>query len=292
MRVTESIAYRNFLSDLSSLNENSNKALRAISSGKRLSSIRDSPSGSAYLVSLNDLESKIDQYTANAQDGAYFLRVADSALNEVHNLMTTIYTRGSQSCTETLSDEARALLAEEVRSLRDQILSLANSRARGRYIFAGSLIADAPFSIAGDSVNYRGDEDVNRVAVDTGTDVLQGVSGSTAFGSVFGTIEDLLTAMDGNDLAAIQDALGHFNEALSELGQVRAKIGMNIGLLEKIQTNLATSRTSLKEQKSRIEDADIAASVVDLNRIQTSLDAAISAGGALLGKRNLFDIIG
>ncbi len=292
MRVTESIAYRNFLSDLSSLNENSNKALRAISSGKRLSSIRDSPSGSAYLVSLNDLESKIDQYTANAQDGAYFLRVADSALNEVHNLMTTIYTRGSQSGTETLSDEARALLAEEVRSLRDQILSLANSRARGRYIFAGSLIADAPFSIAGDSVNYRGDEDVNRVAVDTGTDVLQGVSGSTAFGSVFGTIEDLLTAMDGNDLAAIQDALGHFNEALSELGQVRAKIGMNIGLLEKIQTNLATSRTSLKEQKSRIEDADIAASVVDLNRIQTSLDAAISAGGALLGKRNLFDIIG
>ncbi len=292
MRVTESIAYRNFLSDLSSLNENSNKALREISSGKRLSSIRDSPSGSAYLVSIRDLESKIDQYTSNAEDGAYFLRVADSALNEVHNLITSIYTRGSQAGTETISEEARAVLAEDVRSLRDQILSLANSQARSRYIFAGSLITDVPFTIMGDSVNYQGDDDVNRVAVDEGTDVLQGVSGSTAFGSVFETIEDLLIAMDGNNLGDIQDALGHFNAVLSGLGQVRAKIGTNIGLLEKIQSNLATSKISLKEQKSRIEDADIAASVVELNRIQTSLDAAISAGGALLGKRNLFDIIG
>ena len=52
------------------------------------------------------------------------------------------------------------------------------------------------------------------------------------------------------------------------------------------------SKINLTEQKSRIEDADIAGSIVELNRIQTSLDAAISAGEALLGKRNLFDIIG
>ena len=52
------------------------------------------------------------------------------------------------------------------------------------------------------------------------------------------------------------------------------------------------NKISLTEQKSRIEDADLAESVVELNRIQTALEAAISAGGSLLGKRNLFDIIG
>ena len=292
MRVTQSIAYRNFLSDLSTLNESSNRALRELSSGKKLDSIRDSPYGSARLVSIRDLESKIDQYTSNAGDGSYFLRAAESALNEAHNLITTIYTRGSQAGTETISAEERAVLAQEVRALRDQIMSLANSQVRGRYIFAGSLVTDPPFTIAGDTVTYQGNDDVNRVAVDDGTEVAQGVSGSDAFNSVFVTIEALLVAMDGNNIADIQNALGQFSSAMSDLGQVRAEVGTNIGLLEKIQSNLEMSRINLKEQKSGIEDANIAESVVELNRIQTSLDAAISAGGSLLGKRNLFDIIG
>ena len=111
MRVTQSIAYRNFLSDLATLNESSNKTLRQISSGKRLSSIRDSPSGSAHLVSIRDLESKIDQYTSNAGDSTLFLSVAESALNEVHNLVTSIYTKGSQAGTETIGPDERAMLS-------------------------------------------------------------------------------------------------------------------------------------------------------------------------------------
>ncbi len=286
------MVYRNFLSDLSNLNESSNKALREISSGKKLISIRDSPSGSARLVSISDLESKIDQYTANAEDGSFFLQAADSALNEVNNLITSIYTRGSQAGTETISEDERDVLAQEVRSLRDQILSLANSQARGRYIFAGTLVTDVPFTIAGDTVHYEGNDDVNRVIVDKSTEVEQGVSGSEVFDSVFETIEELLVAMDGDNIADIQDALGQFSGVLSGLGQVRAKIGTNIGHLENIQSNLETSKISLTEQRSRIEDADLAESIVELNRIQTSLEAAISAGSTLLGKRNLFDIIG
>ena len=292
MRVTQSMVYRNFLSDLSSLNESSDKVLREISSGKKLISIRDSPSGSARLVSISDLESKIDQYTSNAGDSSYFLQAADSALNEVNNLVTSIYTRGSQAGTETIGEEERAVLAQEVRALRDQILTLANSQARGRYIFAGSLVTDAPFTIAGDTVSYGGNDVVNSVLVDKATEVEQGASGSEAFSDVFGAIEDLLVAMDGNNIADIQNALGQFSDALTGLGRVRAKIGTNIGLLENIQSNLATSKISLTEQRSRIEDADLAESVVELNRIQTSLEAAISAGSSLLGTRNLFDIIG
>ena len=293
MRVTQSIAYRNFLSDLSNLNESYNKASREISSGKKLNTIRDSPSGSARLVSISDLESKIDQYTSNAGDSNYFLQAADSALNEVNNLITSIYTRGSQAGAETIGADERAVLAQEVRSLRDQILSLANSQARGRYIFSGSLVTDAPFTIAGDTVTYGGNDDVNSVAVDQqGTEVAQGVSGSEVFDSVFEAIEELLVAMDGNNIPDIQNALGRFSDELSGLGMVRAKIGTNIGLLQNIQSKLEMNKISLTEQKSNIEDADLIESTVELERIQTALNAAISAGGSLLGKSNLFDIIG
>jgi len=292
MRVTDSIAYRNFLCDIESLNEAANKALRETSSGKKLNSLRDSPSGSAQLVAVRDMESKIDQYTSNVGDGAFFLQVADSALNEANNLVTSIYTRGSLAGTQTIDPAARATIAGEVRSLRDQLLMLANSQARGRYIFAGSQVTTIPFTITGDTVSYQGDSDVNRVLVDEGLEIAQGVSGSEAFDPIFTAIEGLLSGIDGNNLTDIQNALKQFSSTLSGLGQIRGKIGANMGMLENVQSHLDLRTVSVTEQKSRIEDADMTEAVIQLKRTQSSLDAAISAGGSLLGKRNLFDIIG
>jgi flagellar hook-associated protein 3 FlgL len=292
MRVTESIAYRNLLCDIESLNQAINKASREVSSGKKINAIRDSPSGSAQLVAIGDMESKIDQYTSNVGDGSYFLQVADSALNEVNNLVTSIYTKGSLAGTETIDSNARATIAEEVRSFRDQLLTVANSQARGRYIFAGSQVTTIPFTITGDTVSYQGDSDVNRVLVDEGLEIAQGVSGSEVFDPIFTAIDGLLSGIDGNDIADIQNALKQFSSTLSGLGQVRGKVGANMSLLENVQSRLDLRSLSVAEQKSRIEDADLTEAAIQLKQTQTSLDAAISAGGSLLGKRNLFDIIG
>ncbi len=292
MRVTQSEMYRNFLSDIDTLNENLNNISRQVASGKRLTQLKDSPAGSAELVSLKEQASEIDQYRSNIDAGSYFLGVADSTLNEVNNLVTTIYTKGSQSTSALTTSDARATLAMEVRSLRDQILSLANAQVRGRYIFAGSEITSAPFVLQGDSISYQGDNRVNSIAIDEGMEVQGGIPGSSAFSSVFAAIDSLLAAMDGNDTASIQTALSQFSSALSELGLARGKIGSNLSLLENVRMHLDTKEINLKERHSKIEDADMASAVVQLNQTRTTLQTAISAGGILMQQRNLFDILG
>ena len=97
MRITNSEMYRNFLSDIQTLNERLNNAGRQLSSGKKLTYLKDSPSGSAELISLSERASEIEQYKSNIDTGMYFLRVAESALNEVHNLVASIYAKGSQA---------------------------------------------------------------------------------------------------------------------------------------------------------------------------------------------------
>ncbi len=292
MRITQSEIYRNFLADIGMLNEVLNNVSRQVSSGKRLIQLKDSPPGSAELVSLNDQALEIDQYQSNIDTGSYFLGIADSTLNEVNNLVTTIYTKGSQSASELTSSDARAILATEVRSLRDQILSLANTQARDRYIFAGSKVTSAPFVLNGDSVSYQGDDDVNSIGVDDGMEVQQGIAGSAAFNSIFATINTLLTAMDGNDISGIKTALGQFSSALSELGQARGQIGSSLSLLENVKTVLDSKETNLIGRRGKIEDADMAKAVVQLNQTETALQASISAGGTILQQRSLFDIIG
>jgi flagellar hook-associated protein 3 FlgL len=292
MRVTQSETYRNFLSDIGTLNESLNNASRQVSSGKKLNQLKDSPEGCAELVSLNTQASEIDQYQSNIDTGSYFLGVADSVLNEVNNLVTSIYTLGSQAASDLASPDTRATLATEIRSLRDQILSIANTCVRGRYIFAGSEVTTAPFVLQGDSVSYQGDSNVNSIAVDDGIAVQEGVSGSSTFNSIFASIDSLLTAMGGNDTSSIGTALGQFSSALSELGQARGQIGSNLSLLQNVKTNLDSKGTNLKGRQSAIEDADMAVAAVQLSQTQTALQTAISAGGIILQQRNLFDILG
>jgi flagellar hook-associated protein 3 FlgL len=218
MRVTQSEMYRNFLSDIETLNENFARISRQVSSGKKLTQLADSPAGSADLVSLTERSLKIDMYRSNIDTASYFLKVADSALNEVNNLVTSVYAKGLESASNTVNQDARATLAVEIRSMRDQILSLANSQARGRYIFAGSKVESAPFVLDGDSAGYQGDNDVNSVCVDDGMEIQQGVPGSDIFNSVFSAIDALLAGIDGNDLPGIAAALDQFSSALSDLG--------------------------------------------------------------------------
>jgi flagellar hook-associated protein 3 FlgL len=292
MRITQAEICRTFLSDIGTLNEDLAAVSRQISSGKRLTLLKDSPSGSADLVSLAKLESDVDQYRFNTDAGSYYLNVADSALNEVNNLITSIYARGSQSSSDIISEDARAALANDVRSLRDQILSLANSQVRGRFIFAGSMVASIPFSMNGESAVYQGDDSVNNIRVDDGIEIQMNFSGAAVFGSIFGAIESLLAGMDSNDTSSINTALSQFSSVLSGLAQIRGQIGTNMSTLENVESRLNSKETSLKEQKSRIEDADMAQAAIQMNQTKTALDAAMSAAGSILTQRNLFDILG
>ncbi len=292
MRITQSETYRNFSSDLETLNETYNKISRQVSSGKKLTQLQDSPGDSAELLSLSDQSSDIDVYESSANTASYYLGTADSALNNVNNLLTSIYSEGSQAASNSMSTDDRAALATNIRSLRDQILSLANSQAKGRYIFAGSSVTTAPYQISGDSVTYCGDNMINTVSVDQGTEVQPGVPGPAAFDSVFSSIESLLSAVDSNDVSAIGNALGRFSSAYSQLGQARGTIGSNMTLLQNVQARLQVESTSITTQQSNLQDADMAQATVQLSQVQTALQAAMAAGSSILKQNNLFDILG
>jgi flagellar hook-associated protein 3 FlgL len=292
MRVTQSEICRSLLSDLGTLNQDLSRYSSQVSSGKLLNHLSDSPSGSAELISLAKSDADIDQYISNSNTSSLYLGVADSALNEVNNLVTSIYSKGFQAVSESISEDSRADLAYEIRSLRDQIVTLANTTVRGRYIFSGSMVSTTPFVLEGDTISYQGDSTTNTLSVDSGMDVQMNFSGEEVFGPVFSSIDSLLTALDANDIADIQTALSQITPALADLSTIRAQVGSNMSMLENIQVHLESRETSVAEQRSQIEDADMVQAAVRLQQTQTALEAAMSAAGSVLTQSNLFDILG
>ena len=293
MRVAQSEIYRNYLNNIETLNESLDTVSRQVSSGKKLTQLKDSPLSSAELVAENDQISEIDQYQSNISTGSYFLQTADSTLNEVNNLVNSVYSQGSNAASDSVSSEARSQMAVQVRSLRDQIYALANTQVRGRYLFSGSAVLKQAFSISGDDVTYGGSSATSSVTIDDGgMTVSDNIVGSAAFDSVFASIGTLATAMDGNDTTGIQSALSQVSSALSDLNQTRQQIGTNLTLLNNTTSSLSSRETNVKNRQSALEDADMAAAAVQLGQTQTALQTTISAAGKILTQNNLFDFLG
>lgn len=290
MRVTDSMNYRNFLTGLDTLNSQMETANQQIATGKRLLSLKDSPSGSAEVVKLRAQLSELDQFQSNNDGGTLNLNVTDSALNSLHNILTSMFTTASGVASDTSTGAIRASAAAAIRSLRDQVLSLANTEVGGHYVFAGSQTLSTPFTIAGDAVTYHGDLAVNSIEVAEGVRVRQNVPGSTVFDPAFNTINALLTALDGNDSAAIQSALSQFSSTLNGIGQVRAQVGSDLSRLSDLKSALSSEETNLTARQSQIEDANQADAVTKLTQAQTAIQASLKAQ-TVIQQYNLFDFL-
>jgi flagellar hook-associated protein 3 FlgL len=291
MRVADSTSYRNLVDNLNMLNERLEKASQEVSTGKRLTRPQDSPSESAEVVQLAVQLGQIDQYRTNIDNSGFFLHVTESVLNSLHDLLTTIFTRGSAAGSSFNDASVRQALATEIRSLRDEIFSLANTEVRGRYLFAGSRVTSAAFEINGDTVSYLGDERVNTIQIAAGLQVEQNIPGSAVFSTVFANIEQLLTAIESGDQAGIESALDQFSDTFSALGQVRTRLGVDLSKLQDSEVALQTQEADINTRRAHVEDANLAEAITRLNQTQTALQATLSAG-SFVRQLNLFDYLG
>lgn len=291
MNVTQSIMCRNLLSNLETLNEQLDTASQQISTGKRMVHLRDSPAAAAESVLLEGEAAKLDQYKANTDSGTFYLQVSDSVLNSVQNLVASIQSKGSAATSDTLNASDCASLANEVRSLRDQVLSHANSEVRGRYIFAGSKITSAPFVINGDAVTYQGDAIINQISVDDGLQVQQNIPGESVFRPIFDAIESLLSKMDAADHVGIGVVVSQMSSSLTGLNSARGQVGTELGKLENVSMELDTEAVNLRAQQSRVEDANAAEAATQLSQLQTALKTTLATGQSILQQKNLFDFL-
>jgi len=291
MRITSQMSDRSFLDTVGRLNEQLDILTQQVTSGKKLLGLRESPGDSARLVALRAELARIDQYNKNADSVSFYLGVADTALESAHNLVTSIYIKGSSVASGGSTADTRSFAAKEIRALRDQILSLANTQAEGRYVFGGSQVGAEPFSIVGDTVTYEGDSITNSIEIGESLDVRQGIPGDEAFASAFESIQDLLEALDGNDVDAIKAALAGFTTALSDLNNQRGIVGSGLGAAQNAKLEQDNRTTSLERRRSILEDADLAEAITSLERIQNQIRAVLTVK-TIAQQRNLFDLIG
>jgi len=270
-----------------------------LSSGVRVTSLSTDPLAAGENVRLLNQIQQDDSFTQSADLVTGQLQVADSALGQVVNQLTQAVSLATSANNGTMNAGNRQSIANQIAGVRGEILTLANSSYQGRYIFAGSATAAAPFALNSATtpatVTYGGDQTINYIQTPGGQKIQLNVPGSQIFdgpgtSSVFAALNSLVADYSNqnfNASAAVSDAQA-LSTALNYVSQQRVTIDNSTTQLTDASNAVSAEQTQLTAAQTSLMQADVAQVATQLSLSetqQTALEAVISQ----LGSGSLFD---
>lgn len=256
-----------------------------ISSGKRIRRPSDDVRGISRTLSLHGSVRSKQQVERNAADGSTWVNIADSKLQNVVDRLHRAKEL-ALSGASTISTGVATSLADEVAAVRQDILSMANSRHQGRGMFAGTAAADAVTYSSG-AWTFTGDSNAIGRRIGDDTSVRINVTADDVFGfnsakDLFTTLDDLEAAIRTGDTAGADTAVAEIDAALELVLGGLSRLGNAGGRIEAARIRNDADVIDLRSELSGIEDVDLAEAITQLQLEQAAYQAAVGALGNVI----------
>jgi flagellar hook-associated protein 3 FlgL len=253
-----------------------------LSSGKRINQLSDAPADAVSVQRYSTQMSDIAAFRTAANDGLKWADTADGALQSISSMLQRVRTLATSAVNGTLNTTARAAIADEVTSLRDQVADVANTKIGNRGLFSG--FQDTAVAQVNGTWTYVGDAGAVRRQIGATTSVAVNVTGDDAFGfnagagkDLFATLDQLATAIRSGNTNAIATASDQLSARSDDISQSLGTLG---AVQNRIQSQLDLGQSTLTEltkQKSDLADIDIAEATLRMQMTSTAYQAALAA---------------
>lgn len=255
-----------------------------ISTGKRIQTPSDDPTGSALVAEIGRTQAEEATWLRNLGTARTLADRADTALASVASNLDRANELLISAASGTFSAENRATIALELRAIADDMAALADTRdALGGELFRTNAPLAIPVSAGGTLVPVGSRQDV--------------------FGSVqtAGGPSDIVTILNAAAAAIVEPdaatrkaatgvALGEITAAADHIAAARGDHGARANRIDRLTEQLELSSIELEDQRGEIEGIDLTEAIARLQAKQLSLQAA-QAVLAQVGKTSLFDLI-
>lgn len=233
------------------------KTMEQLSTGKRINGAADDAAGLAISNKMTAQIRGLNQAVRNANDGISMIQTAESATQEVGNMLQRMRELAVQAATDSYSADDRGAVNKEVAELSKEIIRIANNTQWNNMGVSGSAAA-TNFGSAKFHVGAN-----NGQVITAGFKNLKTLTGMVS--SLIATTTTIATA---------NSALTSIDLAIKNLSAYRADLGAKVNRLTYAADNLATVSLNISASRSRIEDTDYAEATTELARTQIIQQAA------------------
>ena len=296
MRVTSNLLTSRAMQYLQQAMLNIEGPQARITTGKRIIRPSDDPIDAVKVVAIKAEYSKLTQYEKNIASALDWMRITSSTLENVVDILDDV-----DELIATLGHPAtsaeRQNAAVEVDILIKDLLSAANRKFMGKYVFGGNETLTQPFT-----ANYTGDiatsvqqnpdgisgirnvrlSDSDTLAVNVPGDRVFQPSGEGAQDDIFQILMDLRTALTNNDIANMSAVQTRLDTAIKKVAADNANVGGSIRTVEQLELRLGEESLTTDARRSRLEDADIAKAMVEYNQAEFIYQAALAVSARIL----------
>lgn len=170
MRITNSMISSSVLADLNRSLETFVNTQGQMSTGRRINKPSDDPIGTYKDLRYRNSITAIGQYRRNISNGTNLLGTYDNILGDIKNMIQSANELAvGQSNSANNDPVANGVAADEVVSIREQIIDMINSEMSGNYIFSGHRTDTLSVRVGANGYRYDGDEGVTRLKIDSST---------------------------------------------------------------------------------------------------------------------------
>lgn len=293
MKISTGLYFDRSTQQLSGVQARLTKVQEQLSTGLQIVKPSDEPDKASLVTRLEGELARQASYQETLKSVNVRLTAEETALKNTSDVMYRIKELAVQAASDTVSAQDRQGIALEISTLREQILTLANSQdSNGNYLFSGSKAGEPAFSKdALGRVRYDGDQARMQVNVGDNRRMNLNMPGSDAFSRVvrddakgekvgvdfFQSLADLTAAVNSSDRTAIHRGLAEVDMLQQGISNGLGQIGADLSVVD-LQTNVLDQVVlRLKTTRSDIEDLDYTEAITRMNKDQLALEAAQSS---------------
>ena len=292
MRVTNKMMADNVIAQLFRQRELMVKTQENITTGKRVNRPSDDPTEISSILSHRTTISKLDQYNENISKAKLHINTADDVMGMVSDLL-----RDAKEIAYDTNPAMRDEMAEQVASIREQVLQMANYQIDGKYIFSGDATLTAPYDNT--TWNYNGDPAGAPKDYIIGENIKVDITadGRSIFGpnvtNVFKMLNDLETALTTVPAvsANITAQISNLDSAIDNITEIRSRNAGVYQRLEATENHYNYFKVNVQDMLSNAEDADIAEAIINMQVQQTTYESTLASSSMIIQK-SLLDFLG
>ena len=292
MRISTAHAYDAAVGNLQRRQQALTNAQEQLTSGKRVLKPSDDPVAAAAAERAMAAVTRSEAQMRALDTSRNSMQMAESALGQAGELMQQARELLVSAGNGSYTDAERNTLAQAMRALRNDLLSVANrSDGAGRYLFGGQGADGAPLQDGPSGVVYNAapgqlfaaSGESSPLSLDGRAAWLQAPdpSGAGATLSVFDALDrvvgELLTpGRAPADIAlTVSEGLGDFDAGAANLSAWRSRTGEALRRIESIGERLSQTKLDAQRDQSDAEDLDMLQAISDFQNQQTGYDAAL-----------------
>ena len=247
------------------------KSTEKLSSGLRINRAGDDASGLAVSEKMRTQIQGLRQAERNTEGGMSFVQTAEGYLDNTSSILQRIRVLAVQSSNGIYTNEDRQLIQVEVSALVDEVDRIASQAEFNKFkLLLGDFARTNPKS---SMWFHMGANMHQRERVYIGTMTAEGLRLKEKTGEF---LANLSTADKANR------TIGVIDDALHKVAKQRADLGAYYNRLESATKGLMTAYENIQASESRIRDADMAETMVDLTKDQV----LSQSGTAMLAQAN------